>query len=198
MKWIFGFCALLACVICGLLGLIAGINLNPTSTVKFVPDMGSLADWVSGFGSVSAAIVALYLADRQRKSNTAKIEINQYYNEDNFTVDLVSTGEKSAIVKGVFLRSPRDKKQILLNRSPINGFKEIVGRYEYGETRRLTIDKYYYFTIGRELCGEIGNFHFDDLQLVVAAGIGEFRVELHPSFTQRLLSEAQPSQATWV
>ncbi|NVZ36604.1 hypothetical protein HX786_00860 [Pseudomonas sp. 21615526] len=194
MKWMFWAFALLACVVSGFLGLTAGINLNPLSTVKFVPNWGSLADWISGFGSVSAAIVALYLADLQRRNNTAKIEISQYYNTDNFTLDIVSTGEKPAIVRGVFIRSPHHKKQILFNRSPLTGYKEIVGRYEYGETKRLTVDSHLYFGLALELKREIGSDDFDGLQLVVGIGIAEVVVELDQSLASRLHERIQPPQ----
>lgn len=193
MKWIFWVIALLACVISGSLGLTAGINLNPLSTVKFVPNWGSLADWISGIGSVSAAIVALYLADLQRRNNTAKIEISQFYNADNFTVDLVSTGEKPAIVRGVYIRSPHFKKQVLLNRSPVKGFADIVGRYEYGETKRLTVDRHVYMALGLDLKGELGSDNFDGLLLVVGIGIAEQIVQLDHRFAERLHSAIQPA-----
>ncbi|WP_139834868.1 hypothetical protein [Pseudomonas sp. B15(2017)] len=190
MKWMFGIGALFACVVCGLLGLIAGINLNPTSTVKFVPDMGSLADWISGIGSVSAAGVALYLADRQRRENTAKIEISQYYTRDNFTIDLVSTGEKPAVVKGIFIRSPQFKRQILLNRSPIFGYDKIIGRYEYGETKRLSIDASFFLSVALEIEHELGSKNFDGLLLVVGTATAEFRAELNADFLHELRKEA--------
>lgn len=190
MKWMLGIGALFACVVCGLLGLIAGINVNPTSTVKFVPDMGSLADWISGIGSVSAAGVALYLADRQRRENTAKVEISQYFTNDNLTIDLVSTGEKPAVIKGLFIRSPHAKKQMLLNRSPLSGYDKIIGRYEYGETKRLLIDASFLPSIAFELEHELGSKNFDGLLLVVGTATAEFRVELNADFLHALRKEA--------
>jgi hypothetical protein len=51
----------------GLAGLTAGINLNPQSTVKFVPDWGSVGDWVSGIGALLAVIASLYMVQRSEK-----------------------------------------------------------------------------------------------------------------------------------
>jgi hypothetical protein len=179
-----------ACTVCALLGVTAGINMNPQATVKFVPDWGSLADWVSGIGSVSAALVALYLADRQRRDNTARIEINQYLTQDNFSIDLVSTGEKPAIVTGIYIRSPRLKKQALINRTPVPRYSETMGRYEYGETRRLSLDSSMYLSLALEIEHELGCRDFSGLQLIVGTGIAEFRKELNADFAKLLYQEA--------
>lgn len=191
MKWIILVVALFACAVCGLLGLTAGINVNPASTIRFIPDWGSFADWVSGFGSVSAAVVALYLASLQRKNNTAKIEMSQYYEKDNYTIDLVSTGDKTAIVVGVYIRSPSHQKQITLNRSPVDGYEKILGRYEYGEKRRLTVAAYF-SGLARDIRDETGNPNFEGLQLVVATGIAEFKVKLDPRLSERLRASLRP------
>lgn len=171
-----------------IVALMVEVGANPGESIKTI--LGSVGDWVSGLGSVSAAIVAVYLADRQRRDNTAKVEISQYYNKDNFTIDLVSTGEKPAIVKGVFIRSPRRKKQIMLNRVPISGYETIVGRYEYGETKRLMIDSTVFLAVALDLEHELGNRKFDGLQLIVGTGTAEFRAELNHDFAQELLKEA--------
>ena len=192
MKWMFGVVALLGCVICGLLGLTAGINMNPLSTVKFVPEWGSLADWLSGAGSVSAAVVALYLAHLQRKNNIAKIEISQLFDREHFTVDLVSTGERTAIVLGVYIRSPQHKKQMLFNESSVEGYERALGRYEYGEKRQLSVGAYF-LGLALEIRNQIGVDSFDGLYLVVATGIAEFKVKLDPKFAKRLTASVQPA-----
>jgi hypothetical protein len=48
-------------------GLTAGINLNPQSTVRFVPDWGSVGDWVSGVGALLAVVVSLYMTRRSER-----------------------------------------------------------------------------------------------------------------------------------
>ncbi|WP_312387716.1 hypothetical protein [Pseudomonas sp.] len=49
---------LFACVSSGLLGLTAGINLNPDSTIKFVPNWGSMGDWLAGLSALLTFVVA--------------------------------------------------------------------------------------------------------------------------------------------
>src|SRR5690606_33024784 len=45
MRWLAGLAVAVLCILSGLLGLTAGINLNPDSTVRFVPNWGSVGDW---------------------------------------------------------------------------------------------------------------------------------------------------------
>jgi hypothetical protein len=189
MRLVYWVGGLAACAASGMLGLAAGINLNPTSTVKFVPDGSVFADWLSGVGTVFAAFVALYLADRQRRDNTAKIEISQYFSRDNLTIDLVSIGEKPAVVKGIFIRSKRTRKQAKLNRSPISGYEKMVGRYEYGDANRLAISQSLFLDIAIELEHEFGSRNFDGLLLVVGTATAEFRAELDGDFIQALRKE---------
>ncbi|VVP25597.1 hypothetical protein PS876_04064 [Pseudomonas fluorescens] len=66
MKYIVLVIAAVACVVCGLLGLTAGINLNPSSTTRYVPDWGSLGDWVSGLGALAAVWAMVWTYFRQR------------------------------------------------------------------------------------------------------------------------------------
>ena len=54
MKYFIALGVLAAFVLGGLLGLTAGVNLNPNVTVSFVPNWGSLGDWVSGVGALLA------------------------------------------------------------------------------------------------------------------------------------------------
>jgi len=193
MKFVFFIVSLTACVICGLLGLTVGVNINPLSTVQFVPNWGSFADWVSGLGSVSAAVVALYLAFIQRRNNTAKIEIAQSFDKDHFTVDIVSTGERAAIVVGVYIRSSSHKKQVLFDHHQVEGYKKIVGRYEYGEKRQISIGGSF-FDFGLYIKNELGADGFTGLQLVVDTGIAEFKVGVNQKFAERLQAAIRTPQ----
>ncbi|WP_432755356.1 hypothetical protein [Pseudomonas sp. WMBT8] len=53
-------------------GLTAGINLNPQSTVKYVPDWGSVGDWVSGIGALLAVIASLCMVRRSERFQLAR------------------------------------------------------------------------------------------------------------------------------
>lgn len=101
-------------------GVVISLNVsaekNPAETLRSA--MGSAGDWVSGLGALAAAAVAVYLADKQRRNNSAKMDINQYYNGAAFIIDLISSGEKDAVVRGIFIRDVRLKKQIMISRPP--------------------------------------------------------------------------------
>lgn len=110
MSWILGCVAVLACAICGLLGLTAGINFNPNSTIKFVPDWGSLGDWVSGIGALLAVISSFILVRRneaaQEDREKEKIIVDQWASDFYLSVRVISTGLFPCTVNGVFLESP--------------------------------------------------------------------------------------------
>ena len=63
---------LVVAALSALAGLTAGINLNPQSTVKFVPDWGSVGDWVSGVGALLAVIASLYMVRRSERFQLAR------------------------------------------------------------------------------------------------------------------------------
>lgn len=60
------------CAFSAFAGLTAGINLNPQSTVRFVPDWGSVGDWVSGVGALLAVIASLYMVQRSERFQLAR------------------------------------------------------------------------------------------------------------------------------
>ncbi len=63
---------LVVAVLAALGGLTAGINLNPQSTVRFVPDWGSVGDWVSGVGALLAVVASLYMVRRSERFQLAR------------------------------------------------------------------------------------------------------------------------------
>lgn len=75
MRYVYWLLAVGACAMSGLLGLTAGINENPASTVRFVPDWGSLADWVAGIGSLAAVVATFYFGWKQREDLLPKLRI---------------------------------------------------------------------------------------------------------------------------
>lgn len=101
-----------ACLVCGLLGLTAGINFNPDSTVRYVPNWGSLGDWVSGVGALLAVATSLYLVRRneaqQHEREREKIEIEQWAEGFFLSVRVISKGYFPCTVKSVFFVSSDD------------------------------------------------------------------------------------------
>lgn len=110
MKYFIALGVLAAFVLGGLLGLTAGVNLNPNVTVSFVPNWGSLGDWVSGVGALLAVVVAIWLADTQRKDNAEKLTLRcgikpasdgtMIFGGRDLVVELISSGNRPVRVSG--------------------------------------------------------------------------------------------------
>ncbi|MBV4477871.1 Asp23/Gls24 family envelope stress response protein [Pseudomonas botevensis] len=110
MKYLTVLGVIIAFVLGGLFGLTAGINLNPDATVRFVPNWGSVGDWVSGVGALLAVVVAIWLADTQRKDNAEKLNLkcavkpvsdaSMIFGGKDLVVELISSGNRPVRVSG--------------------------------------------------------------------------------------------------
>lgn len=85
MKWITVACYSVAfLIIGGFAGLTMGINLHPESTVRFVPNWGSLGDWVAGiaavltFGAACFAMTTWRVQERNRLVLLWKADLVDY------------------------------------------------------------------------------------------------------------------------
>ncbi|SFX26265.1 hypothetical protein SAMN03159316_1325 [Pseudomonas sp. NFR02] len=113
MNWMLGVVVLVvACVTCASLGLTAGINLNPVSTVKYVWDWNAAGSWVSGIGTFLAVIVTLWQVRRQQERERPKLTIQQHFESKTYTLILVSTGLVPATVFGASLSYDDDKTHL--------------------------------------------------------------------------------------
>jgi uncharacterized protein YjiS (DUF1127 family) len=91
MKWKLAV-GIVVCVISGLLGLTAGLQLNPQSTMKFVPNWGSLGDWFAAAGTIAAVWVALSQSKKQAEKERPRTKIYQEHKEKTWSVRIVSEG----------------------------------------------------------------------------------------------------------
>lgn len=193
MKWmvaaiisvVLGFPAVFAVGVATALSVAA--EKDPADTLKTI--FGSAGDWVSGLGSLAAATIAVYLADKQRRDNSARMEINQYFTKDGFAIDLISVGEKPATVTGIYIRSPRHRRQVMISCPPLLESSAIPARFEYGDVQRLTIDKSIYPKISLEIEHELGSKEYGELQLVVGTSTAEFKVDLDQKFSNAIKCE---------
>lgn len=108
MRWMWVLLFVFGCAVCGLLGLTAGLNLNPASTIKFVPAWGSFGDWVSGIGALSAVVVTLWLADKQRREDVESLQIKVVMGALSngpdlafISVNVVSDGKRPVKITGI-------------------------------------------------------------------------------------------------
>lgn len=83
-----------------------GVGISATTETKpleFVSSaIGSVGDWVSGIGALAAAVIAITLADRQRRASLPRIKLLQSAHPYGFHIDIISVGDRGALVTGVF------------------------------------------------------------------------------------------------
>lgn len=179
MKWILCFVVLFLCVISGLLGLTAGINLNPESTVKFVPSWGSLGDWVSGLGALLAVLVTLWLADKQRREDVESLKVGLVVGMMSngpallfASVNVTSDGKRPVLITGITFMSRHAKHAV-----HVTGFMSfghsLPIRLNYGEQAQFPLE------FGFE--NDLNNFVHthcsgiaDGLRVVVSTSLNEF------------------------
>lgn len=169
-------------------GLSFGISLSGgvEGMAAFRSFTGSLGDWISGLGALSASCVAVYLADRARQENAPKVEINQYCTADVLSLDMVSVGEKPAIISGVFVRSQKRRKQVMLSRPPFVQPEDMPWVLNYGDKKRLNFPKVSWDRILREIRSELDEEKLDDLLVVVGLTTTRFTQLIDPKFSSAL------------
>lgn len=110
MKYLIVVGVVALCAVSGLLGLTAGINLNPDSIVKFVPNWGSLGDWVSGVGALLAVITSLALVRRSEASQAERererFVVDQFVQHRRFSIRVVSMSSVPSVVRSILLEAP--------------------------------------------------------------------------------------------
>ncbi|MNJ54563.1 hypothetical protein D3C77_500110 [compost metagenome] len=92
MRCVYWLLSIGACVGAGLLGLAAGINLNPESTVKFVPVLDANAwsaagAWLGAIATFCAVALALYYSRRDDRQKLKLISLGHTQWEGNPGVD---------------------------------------------------------------------------------------------------------------
>ena len=107
MKYFIWLGAVAICVVCTLLGLTIGINLNPESTTRYVLTWGSLGDWVAGVGTFTAVAVALWQSYILRKEDVEDLIIDQRQVRQRWVISVISRGKRPARVLGIAFRSRR-------------------------------------------------------------------------------------------
>jgi hypothetical protein len=103
VKQIWFVASIFASVVCALLGLTAGINLNPAATVHFVPNWGSVGDWVSGIGALLAVAVALWQVHRQQEREKPRIVMHHDLRTSGLALGVVSEGHAPVTILGAHL-----------------------------------------------------------------------------------------------
>lgn len=180
MNWILVLCGVAACVICGFLGLTAGINMNPESTVRFVPNWGSAGDWVSGIGALLAVIVTLLLADKQRREDAELLKVVAnasfpvgpgFYGLPFISVELTSEGKRPVTVTGLNVTSPHSKMRVQITDLAQHSPDKLPVRLEYGQRASIHLQAGAEIQIAQFVLEHCGN-RTDGLKFVVNTTTG--------------------------
>lgn len=184
MNWTSGLIIAVACGICGMLGLTAGINLNPSSTVRYVWDWNAAGSWVSGIGALLAVIVTLRLADKARREDVESLVVKCSMaiigsHGPRLLIELVSNGKRDAHISAVYFTTP----QATANYWQV--------RYQAGSTPlpvHLGYGKKATLISNEETIKELANFLAEHsngsaskLSVHAVTTIKEFSEEVHPS-----------------
>jgi hypothetical protein len=186
MKWVWIAFFVFVCTVSGFLGLTAGINLNPSSTVKFVPDWGSVGDWVSGIGALFAVLVTLWLADKQRREDveSVKVDVRAAILDNGMggwfmAVTLISDGNRNAKVTSLSVHSPHASKYLAVTNYGF-GSDMLPASLSYGDSISLHLPHGFERQIKsfvHEHCGgRVGG-----LKVVARTSLHEFSGVVHPN-----------------
>jgi len=182
---------LMVATLSALAGLTAGINLNPQSTVKFVPAWGSVGDWVSGIGALLAVVTSLYMVKRserfQLERDSEQLMLVQEHSLGWLTLRVGCSGLRACAVKDI--RVCHGNKYRTLRHDLAEKSKgKFPCKLEPGESFELDWS-------GLELKPIVGIVHnlglksLEGLKFEVVTGIAVHRFSLH-EWTVDLLKEA--------
>lgn len=184
-------------VLSALAGLTAGINLNPQSTVEFVPDWGSVGDWVSGLGALLAVAVTLWLSEKQRRENTERLFIEQASMDVGLSIKIISSGNRPSLVTGLYIQSKSSDRRIGLSSGSYLESRFPVGRIDFGEMVSVLVPDKHRLQIAMDAEEKFKDL--SALMLVVTTSLGRFSVPLdsvYVSYMRRYL-EQERARKEW-
>lgn len=189
MKWLWGALGIFSCMICGLLGLTAGINLNPQSTIKFVPEWGSLADWVSGIGATCAVVATVYFGWKQREELLPKLSIKTTgivlfdagESISSFAIKLANTGSMPIDWTGICFHSDHGDKALWIDAGLLlPGSAPIAGSLAPGKATSIMFSRRTLVLL-RAFIDEHCEGRFKGLKVTINGAIKDFTSDVDPS-----------------
>jgi hypothetical protein len=126
-------------------------------------DWGSVADWVSGIGSLTAAIVALYLARRSERirlkgyAGIRSLFFPGVPTQEIFAVSATNVGTRSTVVNNIGMRVGRfqKKRRAVININPTQYSAGVPCSLADGQTANWHIPLDAQKTWIKDLCGAI-------------------------------------------
>lgn len=179
MKWLMGLGAIFLCVTCGLLGLAAGINLNPQSTVRFVPVIdanawSSVGTWFGAIGTIAAVALSLHFSRRDDVEGLTIIsEVTNRANLDGagleVTIRVVCTGRLPTTILAMGIGSDHNASifhPIAMYTTEYDEKKHL----SRGETFEATLSQVSLAGIARGF-SDIGDHEISKLKILVKTGL---------------------------
>lgn len=183
MKFLWIGLVVFVCVMSLLLGLTLGINLNPSSTIKFVPAWGSLGDWVAGLGSLVAVATTVILANRERndQKESVRVEVGSqpeipWQGRRLLAISVTCTGPRPVRIYGIAICSPKHVASLDI----INFAEgELPANLTYGEVANFALypgteQRIKHFALTQCDAG------FEALQLQVTTSMRTFEIKFPP------------------
>lgn len=183
---------LVVAVLSALAGLTAGINLNPQATVKFVPDWGSLADWVAGIGSMAAVGATVYFGWKQRQDLLPRLSMavsgaivalgNVPINI--FVLKLSNPGAIPIELKGIFISSEESNQSLWLPPTMvIPGTETLPAVLSPGKGITIHFDRHASAALKKYVAVQCGGSS-QGLRITATGSIRDFSIALDPAIPQ--------------
>lgn len=136
MNWILKVIGAVACATCLMIGLTAGINLNPASTVTYVWDWGAAGGWISGLGATAAAVVAIVQSQKNAANERIRARLIDVVAAETWSLRLLSEGLIPVTVLGAEIVLGENRYQLPLatgHRAPL----KLPARLERGDVLEM-------------------------------------------------------------
>jgi hypothetical protein len=183
MNWMTVIVGVAACLIFGMLGLTAGINLNPASTVSYVWDWNTAGSWVSGIGALLAVLTTLWLADKQRREDVEHLQVSvntALAHPDRpwfISIEVVADGKRPATVRGVTITSPHAKHAVYMT-GFLSFSDQLPIQLSYGEKANFHLD-YGTEDLIKGFVVDHCNGQPDGLKAVISTNLNSFTAPFH-------------------
>lgn len=197
----------LSCAITGItafaIGFGTAIHINPLTADRYLLNLGSMGDWVSGIGALMAVVVTLWLAHRQSVEDTERLQVSAqmvliagYGAPTSFLqFGAISNGKRPSNLTSFGLKS-KHATNILAIVGFSNVSHPIPATLQYGQSWNgwMALEQMSDILgfVERDCAG-----NFDGLQVYANTTLGTFSGVLHGNVIQALRGMQQERQAAF-
>ncbi|WP_223553440.1 hypothetical protein [Pseudomonas sp. BF-R-01] len=194
--------AILGTVAGGFAGFFFAIHMNPETADRYVLDLGSVGEWVSGIGALVAVVTAILLADQQRKDNAERLVLNcqlmtaddatAIYGARDVVVEIVSAGNRPSRIKGAKIwATPGESGHRIYYAGPAG--KGFPLELNYGETLDIRLEH----RRAMEVCEYFNSRHegdFSNAKMTVFTTLGSHDIDLSSQLREWKAMQEQKSR----